>query len=292
MHISKHILSLASGLAVTAATTGLALIDPRSLSPCRRVGYRAVSALIAGWAVWDELDGENSPLAFSPNREALTVAAVGTALGFAEIGEVIDAKAHDALAHRGVRHPRRVMAAIEGGIMLYATLDTIIRRRVRSQWGFNLDDADVDAEQYVDVPPGVRAVARTLLEGAEGYGSVDLLAQLERARAIRYDDENLTDPAAGVTFHVPGDVPLAVPQEYAFPVIGRFAAPDGRTFDMRLRVSEGRLSTLDVSPASDWSEGDIDRWYEEESEGAVLGPWPTSDHIELWIETPQGLTLA
>lgn len=104
--------SLENGLVMTATTSALTLVDPRRIGVGGRLAYRGALAAITGWATWTAVQSEDeSPVPFSAKFGVVT-SAVGITLAFAEAGEALDSKLHDALTRAGVRKPRLVMAAM------------------------------------------------------------------------------------------------------------------------------------------------------------------------------------
>ncbi|GAA4195758.1 hypothetical protein GCM10022219_21340 [Microbacterium oryzae] len=102
--------SVANGLVSTAATAGLTLIDPRKLTAGRRAAYRGAIAALTAWVAWTALREDD--VAVSPGaRVGITTGAAGAVLGFAELGEALDARMHDGLVRAGAARPRLWLAA-------------------------------------------------------------------------------------------------------------------------------------------------------------------------------------
>jgi hypothetical protein len=102
--------SVANGLVSTALSAGLTLIDPRKLTVGRRAAYRAAIAALTAWVTWTALRADEAPVSPS-TRAGITAAATGAVLGFAELGEALDARMHDGLARAGAARPRLWLAA-------------------------------------------------------------------------------------------------------------------------------------------------------------------------------------
>ena len=104
--------SLENGFALTAATSALALVDPRRIGVGGRFAYRGALAAITGWTTWTAVHSDDeSPAPFSV-KFGMVTSAVGITLAFAEAGEALDGKLHNALTRAGARKPRLVMAAM------------------------------------------------------------------------------------------------------------------------------------------------------------------------------------
>ncbi|MDN3310391.1 hypothetical protein QWJ90_05575 [Microbacterium oryzae] len=102
--------SVANGLVSTALTAGLTLIDPRRLTVGRRAAYRGVVAVLTAWVTWTALRSDEVTVPPAA-RAGIVTGAAGAVLGFAELGEALDARLHDGLARAGAARPRLWLAA-------------------------------------------------------------------------------------------------------------------------------------------------------------------------------------
>lgn len=269
------------GLAVGALT----LVDPSRCGVGGRFALRAATAAVTGVSVWLSARASDPHKLFTPVRWGVTAAAVGAVLAGAEVSEAIDARLQQALRRRGVRHPRVVLAL--AGATLTVALSRIPDKPV-TEHDIPLDDGE-SASVTVDLPEEVRALVLTLLSATEECGAPALRRQLTSARAVQYigEEENAFYP--GIGFEVPAGLPLAVPGEARFVVIGRYHPFAGRSADVYVSVSEGRLANLTVAPGADWSLEDENAWIDGGGSMQDLTRWPRPDELALLIETDQGL---
>ncbi|MGM1030152.1 MAG: hypothetical protein ACQEWM_09870 [Actinomycetota bacterium] len=278
--------SVAHGVASTAAVAGLTLIDPRDLRPGSRLLYRAVVAGVTAWTTWAVV--RTDAAALSPGaRLGMVVGAAGATLGVAEAGEALDARMHDRLRAAGVGRPRALLAAAAGALSL--TGWWLGRRSSAAEVATVAGGVDEATEQLIDVPDDVRAIAERLLAATDGFGAPELRAQLAAGRAAVWEGPEPEAFWPGIGFAVPADAPLAVPGDASFPVIGRYPALDGRSFDVALGVQDGRLAVLSIGEGRDWSDDARIAWMEADRGVHELPGWPSPDALELLIETSEGL---
>jgi hypothetical protein len=277
--------SITHGVAWTAVNGALTLIEPRRLGTGARLAYRLTMGGLAAWTAWatmrTEMPGELTPSA----RAGYAAGAAGMLLAASEATEAVDARLHDAVARRGVRRPRAVLAL--GGAALAAVTWWLGRRDAGAE--STAHDEDPDEQQAVEVPDEVRALAAALLSATDGYGAAELRAQLAVARAQPYEGP---EPGAfwpGIGFEVPDGLPAAVPGDANFPVVGVYRPLDGRSFEVYLTVMGGRLSALSISEGRDWTDAEQVSWYEQGRGVHELPGWPEGPDVELLVETPQGL---
>lgn len=103
--------SVAHGAVSTGALTALAFVNPRTLTPGKRLAYRATLAGLSAWTVWTSFRQRPNEVPVAPEvRVAVTTVAAGTVMGVAEVGEMLDAAVHDGLVKRGVKKPRLWLA--------------------------------------------------------------------------------------------------------------------------------------------------------------------------------------
>ena len=134
--------SATHALVSTGIVTGLALIEPRALSTGRRLAYRCAVAGLTAWVMWTSLrpgDEDDADLLGPAGRVAITTGIAGTALGFAEASEAIDARVHDVISRAGARHPRLWLAAGEAVFSVLAWRMTRQGDRIGSK-----DDQDIE----------------------------------------------------------------------------------------------------------------------------------------------------
>lgn len=288
--------SASHAIVSTVAMSALALVNPRTLTPGRRMLYRSALAGLTGWMAWASMREESSAVPVPPEvKVGVTAASAGVVMGAAEFGEHLDGKIHDGLVKRGVKRPRVWIAAATAVLNLAVfALDRTSNDRFALEDRDDLGEYDEfeDAQtELVELPDEVRALIETLLGATEGYGSTELRQQLTTAQMEQWfgEDESRFYPGVGV--HTEAGLPLAVPGNGNFPVIGRYRALGGKTFDVYITLQEGKLSSLSISEAADWSEEDMIDWYETGRSVQDLDGWPHPDELELLIETPEGYRL-
>lgn len=287
--------SVTNGVVTTALTAALALVDPRRLTPGRRLAYRGSVAALAGWVVWiglrprDPAEDEIGPI----GRAALTTGAAGAVLGMSEATEQLDARMHDGLARAGASRPRLWLAAGEALVAFGAWWAGRSGDRALERWETAYSASFEPLEQgAVEIPSGIRALAERLLGQGETQGAPQLRAQLAAAELLRYVDgsELASGPCQPPTaeFSIPETLPLAVPGTAVFPVIGRFRGIDGRTFDVRLHIERGRLDVLSITEGDDWSEAELEDWIDAGRSPGDLREWPEPEALQLFVETEGG----
>ena len=281
--------SVENAAVLTAAVSGLTLIEPRRLGTGGRVVYRSAVAVLTGWVAWSGLRGTPEYMLPCPAKWGYVAAASGLALGLAEADEKLDGVIHDALVRAGVKRPRRLMAA---GAAVLSVGAWWFAKKLDDGTAEEYEEDEFEEPEYVDVPELVRALTSALLERTESFGAPELRAQLAHARAQLYIGEKEDEFYPGLGFEVPRELPRAVPGDANFPVIGRYRPIEGRTFDVRLYVQEGKLGTLDIQTGADWSEDENNAWYEADRSTQEITRWPRPDELEFLIETPAGLVPA
>lgn len=273
--------SITHGVVSSCVVGALTLIDPRRLTVGQRLVYRLANAGLAAWTVGVGLRSSDPSGAVPPaGRAALVAGTAGAALGFADAGEAVDARVQGAIARTGARHPRRWLA-VGGAILAFG-----------SWWASRTLDTPQDTpeaqEIAVDLPEDVRALAAHLLAATDLFGAPELRAQLAHAERLVFDDSDGGFwPDAQLL--VADDLPRAVPAHATFPVVGRFRALGDVTFDVRLMVTDGVLTSVFVDEGADWTSEQRDAWYESGGDLAELGDWPALGDLEMLIESPAGL---
>lgn len=281
--------SVVHGAASTAAVAALSLVDPRRLGPGARLAYRAAEAALAAWVTWSAFDDPELRHLPRGTRLSAAMTAAGVTMGLADASEAVDARMTSRMERAGVAQPRLVIAA--ASTLLSAGVWWLGRRgaepaadvvEVLDELGDELDPAPL--------PDAVRAIAAALLGATDGFGASELRAQLDSAQAVVYEGAGGRDAFwPGIGFRVDPELPRAVPGNGTFPVIGRFRALEGRTFDAYLVIADGRLDTLAISEGADWTPDDMEAWFTDDRSTEELGAWPDAASLELLAETPQGL---
>ena len=276
--------SVAHGVVSTGVVAALALIDPRSLTTGQRAIYRLANAGLAAWIVGISFRSADPSGSIPPmGRAALVAGTGGATLGFAEAGEAVDARVHDAIARAGAAHPRRWLAA--GGAIL-----------ALGSWGLGRaldtpEDTPEPEEVVVDLPEDIRTLAAHLLSATDDFGAPELRAQLADARRLVFDDSDDSDdefwPDAQLA--VSDELPKAVPSNATFPGVGRVRAFGDLSFDVRLMVTNGVLTSVVVEEGADWAAEQRDAWYESGRHLGELGNWPVPGDLALLVETREGL---
>lgn len=286
--------SVAFGVVSTALEAGLTLINPRKLTTGRRAAYRTAVGAVTAWTVWVTLrDGaeESEEAPFDPlgpvGRIALSTGAAGTALGFADAGEAVDARLHDAIERAGAKHPRVWLAATTAALSAGAWWLARQGDRMGADDLDSWDDFEEQSEETLPLPIEVRQLAAHLLAATEQHSSPELRKQLAAAEALSYDGEPVSSSFA--YFDVPRDLPRVVPGTSTFPVIGRFRAFGDHTFDINITIDQGHLSSIDIEEGADWSPEEHDAWDDSDADITDLSAWPAPAEVELLVETPAGV---
>lgn len=274
------------GIVSTGLVAGLALVEPQKLTTGRRLAYRFGVASVGAWTIWASLRPSKNagPDLLGPvGRVAVTAGAAGTAFGFSEVGETIDARLHEALLRAGAKKPRLWLAAGEFALSAAAWWMGRLSDRADAD---GVDDFEMVERTLTEMPAGLRDAASHLLSATNQHGAPELREQLAGARVISFNDGAVEISFA--QFDTPERLPRAVPGNARFPVIGRFRALDHRTFDIRMFVEDGRLESIHVSEGADWSDDERSAWHEGGRDLSEVGEWPAPTYIELLIETARG----
>ncbi|MGG5752721.1 hypothetical protein ACQ3I4_08865 [Zafaria sp. Z1313] len=264
-------LSPAFGAVSAAAVGALSLVDPARLSRSGRHWYRAASAALGGFAVAATIDRDGTALV--PARAFAGVAAAGAVYALADASEDWDRRLSGALSSRGVRHPRRWMAAGAAALMVVSYLGD---RALDSSAGHEEED-DAGAPLERDVDPALSSLVEALLRAGGGEDAELLLDQLGRARELVWDGGAFSTVAE---FEVPQDEVRVVPHSQEFPVRGRWFAPGGEELELVLRIEDGRLAYVAVDLVGE-SELPIDE---------LIDAWPAPADVELLRDAPDGRT--
>lgn len=264
---------------VTAAAVGaLTLVDPARLSVGRRALYRGAVGTLGGATVWQTLRDDDAPLG-TEARIGVSAGAAGMTYGLSELGEAFDRRLLAWLERSGVSRPRVLLATVGAALVLGGAAVEQRQRRARGLQS----EAWSEHPEYVELPADVRDVVSALLSQTEDCDALRLRAQLDRATVastfVQPDDVG----AAFLHLAVPEDVPLAVPRDFTFPVVGRFVTERGVPCRLSLHVARGRISGLvrdideDLWPqlADEWDPG-----YGPQDPLADLVVWPSADDVE------------
>ena len=224
---------------IYAAATGLTLIEPRSLRGWQKWAYWGAVSAVTGLSAFPEEDNDGLYRAIMPGyRPALGVATAGVTFGLREPLLAADAWCTDSVRGWGAKHPRRWMAATTGALGVVALALSSKRAAQLEAFEEPEDDAPIPLE------PRVREVVEAMLSEDDGWGAVELRAQLATAR--QYGPMTL----GPLTFEVSTDAPRTPVLDYAFPVVGR-GSVDGVNVLVRLYVADGVLSFLECTN-DDW----------------------------------------
>lgn len=275
--------SSAQHVVLTSAAVGvLALFDPARRTVGGRVLLRAGAAVVNGFITWCD----PGPTRSATERIGTTASAVGAGLALSEAGDAIDARLDSFVRRRGIRRPRLVLALFAAASMLGAHA---LSRRIDAASGSDEHDDHFLDDEPIEIPTDVRELATALLARADGYGAPELRAQLAAARAIEYLGEDEASFYPGIVFTMPADLLLAVPSEARFPVIGRYHPFDGRSADVSLTISDGRLASLSITTGEDWDVEEQIAWMAAGGSLQNLPAWPSADELTYFVETPEGL---
>lgn len=267
-------------VASSAVMGAWALVDPNRPTRRGQIAYRVGSAAAVGASVWiGARDEEGEPLGDGLRAALAAGSAVGS-LALMRPSERLDARWHNFLRRRGIRHPRVLSALFTVG--MYAATHALER------WTEKQAAAAEEFEFVLEpVDERLRALVMAILEQTEDHGSLALRAQLGRTQRVRTPGER--EVAAWVPFDVEeGDGPRAVPASAIFPIRARYATRRG-ALDLQVQVEDGVLSAVSWelvdSPELDLADDTFDV-------DDVLGDtnrWPSADEVLLLAETSRGL---
>lgn len=270
--------------AVTAASAGLAFVRPARLSRVMIGVYRVTMSALAGVSVYSSLR-EDLLLSTTPSVPiSSSIGAAGLVLGVAPAAEWLDSRLERGLTRAGVRYPRAAMAIL---VVIMGVLAAVLERALAPR----ASNASAETPSSdVDVPDEVRSLAEALLGQQDICGAVQLRAQLASARGEIWEGSDSSGFWPGVGFRVDPALPRAVPGNANFPVVGRFTAIEGRTFDVYLSVHDGRLASLGITEADDWPADELAEWTHTDRGVHELTAWPSPADITWLVETPNGLS--
>ena len=277
--------SVIHGLVSSGAVTGLALVDPRTLTLRQRLAYRSAIAGLTAWVMHAGLrptNDEDLDLIGPIGRAAITTGSAGAALGLTEVGEALDARLVTCVKRTGTRHPRRWLAAGEGAL---ATATWWLGRRLDDTNDLDLTPS-APSRTLHEVPENMREIVALLLEATDEFAAQQLREQLAAASVCCWDGE--APDFDGAPFHVPNHIPRVVPGTYKFPVIGRFTALEDLTFAIEISIEDGYLASVDIECTPEWTAEQYQRWEEICDSISDHDLIPAPDDIELLIETNAG----
>lgn len=210
--------SFVHGVASTAAIAGLALVDPRKLTTGSRLAYRGAVAGLSAWIMHASLRpiNEDFDLIGPVGRAAITTGSAGTAFGFTEVGEALDARLHDKIKRAGARRPRLWLAAGEGAVAATAwwlgrRIDNAADANVEEfgKFGAEAPARTMPVRTLHEVPDDLWAIMTAMLEATDEFGSPQLREQLAASSVYHWNGAE-PDFNAG-QFHVPNPIPGLCP---------------------------------------------------------------------------------
>jgi hypothetical protein len=269
---------------VSVAAALLAFPNPANRGVAGRLGLRVGGAALSGLVAWAALRELQDDFFRRPLRAGFTAAAVGSALAVAEASDALDARLHRGLVRRGVGHPRLVLALASG-----ATTALSFLPGRKDDASLVPDSEEPEEEVTVAVPAEVRALTEALLAASDQWGAQHLRAQLAAAKAIQYIGEAEEAFYPGIGFSVPADLPRAVPHNTRFSVVGRYYPLNGRSADVTLTISDGRIDSLSIGTGDDWTIDEEIAWMDEGGSVQDISQWPAPHELTFFVETEHGL---
>ncbi|WP_262103461.1 hypothetical protein [Arthrobacter sp. Marseille-P9274] len=260
--------SPAFGIVSTAAIGGLTLIDPAKLSPQQLQALRVATAAVTG--LYTAATIGRGRVTLVPFNLVAGLAAGAATLRFAELTEALDARAIRTLHGVGVTRRRPWLAAGSAALTFAMFLLDRAAARRQEHEAVTLEDL----EQLRPVTPAVRDLAEGILRAADVPGADALLAQLQQAQEIYWEEDFVTT----AQFKVPDGLPRAVPHTQVFPVTARFEAENGVPLQVTLQVYNGKLDHLAIEAVDET----------EESADDVVDAWPEPNEVQYFIEGPGG----
>lgn len=260
-----------------------ALIDPNRPTRRGQIAYRIGSAAAVGASAWvGGRDEEGEPLS-DGLRAALAAGSAAGSLALMRPSERLDARWHNFLRRRGIRHPR-VLSAVFTTATYFAT--QALERWTEKQ----TDEAEQFAFEFEPLDERLRALIMAILEQTEDHGSLALRAQLASVQRVRVPGESEVAEWVGLE---PGstDGPLAVPANAVFPVRARYATRRG-ALDLQVQVADGALAAVGWEPveptelAADVASEDL---LDIEDVLGDIAQWPSAEEVLLLEETSRGL---
>lgn len=257
------------GIVSTVVMGTLPLIDPYKLDSTQRRAVHAATAAATGLYAAFTVDRNNTTLV--PLGAVAGFAATAVALRFADAGDVLDSRMVQKLRAAGVKHPRRWMAAGAAGLTFAAFLADRAAARKEEY------EAVSDLERLRPIGPAVRNLVEGILRATDVAGAAALLAQLDAAQEIYWDDEF----SSTAQFRVPDELPRAVPHHQVFPVRVLYTAPNGLPLQVLLQVFDGKIDHLAIDA--------VDPEYPDAVDDLIDG-WPDLSEVTYVLDGPDGKT--
>lgn len=256
------------GISSSVAVGALTLVDPARLHGKARTAVHAATGAVTGWTVATSVNRDNTVRA--PLKAVVGLAAAGASMALADKSDRLDARMVQALRSAGLRHPRWWLAAGASALMF----GSYLLDRATTGAGTRFVTLE-EAGTVRPIDPAARKLVEGMLTVADIPGSEVLLAQLERAEELSWDEEFDTT----LTFQIPDDVPRVVPHDQTYPVHALFEAANGFSFRLRLQTVDGKLDFLAVEAADDDYPDPI---YD------LIDRWPTPSAVRYVLEGPDG----
>ena len=259
------------GTVSTAVIGALALVDPAKLNEMQRRTLHAAAAALTGLYTAATVDQNRTVLV--PLNAVAGLAAAAAALRFANAGDELESRMVRWLSSAGVTRPRLCLAAGSAALTFAMFLADRAAARKEKYEAASLDEL----AQVRPLTPAVRELARAILTAAVVPGADALLAQLEKAEEVYWDEDFV--PTA--QFKIPDDVPRAVPHNQIFPVTARYEAETGLPLKVMLQIYDGKLEHLAIELVAET----------EEPVEHLLDGWPNPDEVRYVIDGPDGAPL-
>lgn len=259
------------GTVSTAVMGALALVDPAKLTGVQRRTLHAATAALTGLYTAATVDQNRTVLV--PLNAVAGLAAAAAALRFANAGDELESRMVRWLNSAGVTRPRLWLAAGSAALTFAMFLADRAAARKEEYEGVALEEL----AQVRPLTPAVWELTKGILTAAVVPGADALLAQLEQAEEI-YWDENFVST---VQFRIPDDVTRAVPHNQIFPVTARYEAETGVPLKVMLQIYDGKLEYLAIALVTET----------EEPVENLLDRWPNPDQVRYVIDGPDGTPL-
>ncbi|TLM87665.1 hypothetical protein [Pseudarthrobacter sp. NamE5] len=257
------------GFVATAVMGALPLIDPFKLNSTTRRALHAATAAATG--IYTAVTVDRNSTTLVPFRAVAGLAATAVALRFADAGDALDSRMVQKLRSAGVKYPRRWMAAGSAALTFAAFLADRAAARKEEY------EAVSGLERLQPVGPAVHNLTESILRATDVAGAGALLAQLDVAQEIYWDDGF----SSTAQFRVPDELPRAVPHNQVFPVRALYTAPNGLPLQVLLQVFDGKIDHLAIDA--------VDPEYPD-SVDDLLDAWPDLSAVIYVLERPDGRT--
>lgn len=259
------------GTVSTAAMGALTLVDPTKLTAAQRQTLHAATAALTGLYTAATVN-RNRPV-LAPLNAVAGLATAATVLRFADANDALESRIVRWLSSAGIPRPRRWLAA--GSAALTFAMFLADRAAARKE---EREAVAFDAlTELRPLTPAVRDLTRAILRAADVSGADALLAQLEQAEEIYWDEDFV--PTA--RFQIQDDVPRAVPHIQVFPVTSRYEAATGTPLRVMLHIYDGKLEHLAIDTVDETDEAVED----------LVDRWPNPDEVQYVLDGPDGTPL-